>query len=332
MTWYRIAPVIAVVILAALVAWLPATAMAQTPAAAGPSNLTAVSGPEPGEVTLSWTPATGAVLNWIWSMKLNGTDYRWHLADGDAGSLVVGGLDAGDPHQFIVIAIYPPANPNAPARWRFSNFASATPKVAPPPVNTAQAIAAGGMHTCMLQADGTAACWGANGDADQGQADPPAGVVFTAITAGYEHTCALTAAGNARCWGDNSAGQSAAPAGVTFSHIDAGRAHTCALRDNGTALCWGSNEHGQRNAPAGVSFTAITAGGDHSCGLRADGRVQCWGDNYYRQSTPPDARFYSVSAGKWHTCGIKRDGSIACWGANPDGQAPAEVEGELSGD
>ena len=256
-------------------------------------GLTAAPGPNPGEVSLRWTPAANAVAHWVWSVRADGTDSRWHVAD--AGSATIGGLEIGVAYNFAVISAY--AQPDGrPVGWsNFSNWVTAMPQpAAPPPVGVTDAasrIAAGGKHTCMLQADGTAACWGANGDADQGQADPPAGVVFTAITAGYEHTCALTAAGNARCWGSNSAGQSAAPAGGSFSHIDAGRAHTCAIRsDNGTAQCWGSNQYGQRSAPAGVSFTAITAGGDHSCGLRADGRAQCWGDNYYRQSTPPRPR------------------------------------------
>ena len=240
--------VLLLLVAAGMLAWAQPAATLQTPGS--PTNLAAAPGPNPGEVTLTWNPAAGTELHWVWSMKLDGTDYRWHQAPGDADSLVVTDLDAGEPYQFLLLAIFPPAKSNAPARWRFSNFASATPKVAPPPPNTAQAIAAGGKHTCMLQADGIAACWGANGDADQGQADPPAGVVFTAITAGYEHTCALTAAGNARCWGYNGSGQSTAPAGVTFSHIDAGRAHTCAIRaDNSAPQCWGSNEYGQRNAP-----------------------------------------------------------------------------------
>ena len=51
------------------------------------------------------------------------------------------------------------------------------------------AVSAGGNHTCRLDADGIATCWGASGDADKGQADPPDGSSI-AISAGYEHTCA----------------------------------------------------------------------------------------------------------------------------------------------
>ena len=313
--------------------WVKSVALAPPPPpeldAAG--GLTAAPGPNPGEVSLRWTPGAGADVHWIWSVRSDGTESRLHQAyDGD-GSITIDGLEIGVEYAFAVISAY--AQPEGlPVRWsNFSNWATAMPLPAPPPsvtvADAANRIAAGGKHTCMLQDDVTAMCWGANGDADKGQADPPAGVIFTVIAAGYEHTCGITDAGDARCWGDDDSGQSTAPSG-TFTAIDAGRAHTCALRaDNGTAQCWGSNEYGQLDAPSGASFTAITAGGEHSCGLHEDGRVECWGDNYYQQSTPPDALFYAVSAGTWHTCGIKRDGSIACWGANPDGQAPAEMEG-----
>ena len=185
------------------------------------------------------------------------------------------------------------------------------------PYAAANAVAAGGKHTCLLQNDGpetgsNIVCWGANGEADKGQADPPAGR-FTSVSAGYEHTCGITDTGTASCWGDDSSGQSAAPTGQLIA-IDAGRAHTCALQSDGTAQCWGSNKSGQLDAPAGTSFTAITTGGQHSCGLRQDGRVECWGENTAGESTPPDSRFYAVSAGSSTTCGIKLDSTIICWG------------------
>ena len=311
--------------------WVKAVALAPPPPpeldAAG--GQPAASGPNPGEVSLRWTPGAGADVHWVWSVRSDGTESRWHQAYDD-GSITIDGLEIGVEYAFAVISAY--AQPEGrPMRWsNFSNWATALPQPAPPPsvtvADAASRIAAGGKHTCMLQNDGTAVCWGANGDAYKGQANPPAGVTFTAITAGYEHTCGITDAGNALCWGDNTNGQSTAPSG-TFTAIDAGRAHTCALNGDGIAQCWGGKEYGQLDAPADTSFTSITAGGEHSCGLREDGRVECWGDNYYQQSTPPDALFYAVSAGTWHTCGIKQDGSIACWGANPDGQAPAMVEG-----
>ena len=178
-----------------------------------------------------------AALHLIWSVRPDGAGSQWH--DAGTGSAGVNGLE----YSFAVIAGYA-ASGGEVSRWSaFSNRVRATVQAAPPPEAAASAIAAGGKHTCMLQTDGAAVCWGTNGDADKGQADPPPGVTFTAITAGYEHTCGITDAGAAECWGDNASGQSIPPSG-RFTAIDAGRAHTCALRDNGTAQCWGSNEYG----------------------------------------------------------------------------------------
>ena len=109
-----------------------------------------------------------------------------------------------------------------------TNTLPATPSPDPTPIpyvynvdaDAANSFAARGKHTCMLQFDGTAVCWGANGDSDKGQADPPPGVSFTAIAAGYEHTCGIHDRDLAECWGDDSSGQSIPPGG-RMTHIDA---------------------------------------------------------------------------------------------------------------
>jgi len=77
-------------------------------------------------------------------------------------------------------------------------------------------LSAGFAHTCALQADGTAYCWGSNGSGRLGdgtttQRTAPVAVVggarFTDIAAGGEHTCARSTAGSAICWGRNQEGQ-----------------------------------------------------------------------------------------------------------------------------
>ena len=177
-------------------------------------------------------------------------------------------------------------------------------------------VAAGGYHSCALDADGAAWCWGqdlrgqlGDGDGQRDRSVPgavtmPSGVTFVTITAGFDHTCALDASGGAWCWGDGSSGQLGdggsadapvpvavtMPDGVTFVSIDAGNAHTCAVASDGAVWCWGLGPQGGAAttdvvaAPTrvaigeGLAAVVVSAGGFHTCALTSDGRAWCWGD------------------------------------------------------
>ena len=198
-------------------------------------------------------------------------------------------------------------------------------------------IGAGGSHSCRLNPDMTADCWGRD---DEGQSSPPAGETFTTIAVGDRHTCGLRADGAVRCWGANDEGQSTPPSGETFTALAVGGSHTCGLRADGTARCWGANDEGQSTPPttdrttaslvdgrplqtSGITFTSITAGEVHTCGVRTgSGATVCWGSNQDDRSSPPSGEtFTAVSAGKAHNCGLRSDGAPACWGNNDDGQS-----------
>src|SRR5262245_41883940 len=70
-------------------------------------------------------------------------------------------------------------------------------------------------HTCATMADGTARCWGSNGNGQLGDGTttphlrpaPVAGISgVTYIALGLNHTCAVTPSG-VYCWGANARGQ-----------------------------------------------------------------------------------------------------------------------------
>ena len=83
-------------------------------------------------------------------------------------------------------------------------------------------VATGGYHTCAVQTDGQAVCWGRNregqlgigsfatGDAPWAVPTPTTlegGLLLISVTAGMQHTCSVTAQNALYCWGDNSMGQ-----------------------------------------------------------------------------------------------------------------------------
>ena len=120
-------------------------------------------------------------------------------------------------------------------------------------------VTAGGNHTCGLDGNGTAYCWGSNifgelgtGSSSQSAGSPQAvfgGITFTSITASIYTTCG-TASSGARCWGSGDYGtlgtgslsSSSIPAlvsgGHDFTTLSAGSYRTCGITGGGRLLCW----------------------------------------------------------------------------------------------
>lgn len=193
----------------------------------------------------------------------------------------------------------------------------------PPPEPPLVAVAAGAEHSCAVDEDGRAFCWGRNTEGQLGSGDftdrrVPTEVLgslrFTAITAGESHTCGIDVEGAAYCWGWNAyfqRGNSSEPDGTrpvrvsgghVFSSIDAGQHHTCGITTDSRALCWGFNGFGQLGdgtkntsvepipVSGGLAFREVSAGASHSCGLTLSGEVHCWGLNTQAQlGTAADA-------------------------------------------
>ncbi len=177
-------------------------------------------------------------------------------------------------------------------------------------------IAAGRSHSCMIDGEGHARCWGNN---ESGQL------------------------------GDGTSEAHLAPAPITgdfaFSQLAAGFSHTCGVSRDGDVLCWGANESGQlgdgttatRSAPVPVggraNYRAVRTGRSHTCGLTTGGSVNCWGANSRGQlgdasklsrSSPAPAALGgpagALSVGNHHSCALLRTGEALCWGRNDAGQ------------
>lgn len=179
------------------------------------------------------------------------------------------------------------------------------------------AISNGTWVLCVLLADSTAWCSGANwsgqlGDGTWDNSSVPLQVTgvsgeIRAVVAGYETTCAVIADGALDCWGINNSGALALGTPDTWTSpeptpvagfvgpalgVSAADQHTCGVTASGDVMCWGSNDNGrlgdgtttQRWTPVPVIGLAgpaleVSAGGRHSCVVNAAGRVWCWGDN-----------------------------------------------------
>jgi len=271
---------------------------------------------------------------------------------GDAGSAVAPGLDAG----------------GGPGPQEASSTSG--PDVEVPSLGPAALVAAGHEHSCAVTRAGAAVCWGANGsgqlgngsNADSAVPVPVSGLGagVAAISAGADHTCALVAVDggtSVQCWGRNDHGQlgdgtttdrSVAvsivglPTGATV--IAAGALHTCAVA-GGSAWCWGDGSDGQlgngaaqdASTPVAVSglsgVRTVAAGGAHTCAVTLSGSVSCWGLGSSGQlgvgsttGSPSPVAIASlgapaavVSAGNATTCALTAVGA-KCWGYGQFGQ------------
>ncbi|MBU1410317.1 DUF4215 domain-containing protein [Myxococcota bacterium] len=178
-------------------------------------------------------------------------------------------------------------------------------------------VGIGGGQTCAIKSDGSAWCWGFNGDGRLGDGtftDRSRPVQVTGFAQGSTaaggvfHSCAVKTTGAAFCWGQGSDGQlgnggtnaTANPVAVTslssgVLRVGAGGYHSCALKSDGSVWCWGRNAQGQlgdgtnvdRLTPVQVTgisgATALSTSGNHTCVIDGGGGVRCWGSNQFGQ-------------------------------------------------
>jgi alpha-tubulin suppressor-like RCC1 family protein len=198
------------------------------------------------------------------------------------------------------------------------------------------AIAVGAKHSCAVDTNGKAFCWGSNAYGQLG--------VGSAMTTSHPSPVQFFA-GLGR-----------------MRSVAAGAHFTSALLVDGTVFCAGENTHGQLGngtttfnpSPVQVRLTTpqpllevvqIAAGDHHACALLRDGTVRCWGAAVSAggasdlllatlvgglpAAAPPTTQanqgavgpfVRSIAAGGDFTCAVLTDGTARCWGQNGYGQ------------
>jgi Regulator of chromosome condensation (RCC1) repeat len=186
---------------------------------------------------------------------------------------------------------------------------------------TVSSIDAGFAYTCALFTDGTASCWGANGNGVLGDGTAvtrptPAPVVglttAVEISAGQNLTCARLGNGTVQCWGAKGTllgnggptGSQTTPVAVVgltgVASIDVGSSYSCVSLTNGGAKCWGFGANGKLGngsiadspTPTAVtgyegSIVSIDAAdgtsGNSTCAVLDDMTAVCWGYNFNKE-------------------------------------------------
>jgi len=209
--------------------------------------------------------------------------------------------------------------------------ATKTAESTTPDTNTylhAKAVSAGWNHSCALDIDGAAWCWGHDRNGELG--------VDTTTLAPR----AITSDRPKRVAG-----------GMRFTAIAAGEGFTCALTATGAAYCWGTNRDFQLGNAAALgggcsspcSTTPVLVAGGHqfrklfvnstACGVTTSDALYCWGRigeagvpglSYTDSSTDPvqitagssDAGWDSMGSMVIHACGSTKERRAVCWGTN----------------
>lgn len=226
----------------------------------------------------------------------------------------------------------------------------------PEPLNiTPQTFSTGESHSCLIDQNQEAWCWGLNIRGQVGKDDnnifsysSPQKVFnqipglnerlkFLEISAGGFHTCGIqTPTQEIWCWGDNQFGQ-----------LGNGE-----FNDNPERQPVKINHQPLGQGQENLQFIKVSAGNTHTCAITNQNEVWCWGiglngelgDGLESDSNIPVKvthenlngnnnilSFIEISAGGNHSCGLTSQKEIWCWGATIDSRrgGPDAVESNV---
>ncbi|MGO9489527.1 MAG: IPT/TIG domain-containing protein [Solirubrobacteraceae bacterium] len=186
-------------------------------------------------------------------------------------------------------------------------------------------IAGGEDHAVAVDAEGTAAAWGANGHGQLGNGTTAASDVpvtvpgldeAKAVAAGNIFSLALLGNGTVESWGANAEGQ-------------LGLGSNTGPQTCGSAAC----STVPVEVPGLSGVRAIAASGNHALALLENGTVESWGSNKYGQvgdgttteknepvAVPGITEAVAIAAGTQSSLAVLSDGEVRTWGRNNYGQ------------
>ena len=199
-----------------------------------------------------------------------------------------------------------------------------------PEPGIAQQISMGGARSCALLQGGTAACWNAPLQVDNGDTDSD--------TEPDNPRETDTDTGEPQPSLDETDYMVEIAFDEAFTQISTGALFTAAVTETGRLVYWmDGTEVKPYPLGDGVAALEVALGGIQSCVLFTDGRVKCWStieehwnlgppDTDSSSESPPfvdlgeGATAVQVAAGQDHSCAVLADGSLRCWGSNASGQ------------
>jgi len=179
-------------------------------------------------------------------------------------------------------------------------------------------VAAGDQHTCGIDLDGQAICWG-DKQSEFGAfgelAIPEITQPLVSIAAGTNHTCAVDVNGRAWCWGLNTNEQTQVPGngfgtnGDGFIKVDAGRNFSCGIQKDENIACWTNDTHLARSRFVEGPFIDLDVSYRNACGIKRDGSIHCWQS---RMAPPENGPYTDLVVSSSAICGLNQNQTVDC--------------------
>jgi len=165
-------------------------------------------------------------------------------------------------------------------------------------------LAAGTRHSCGIDEDRKAWCWGYGFNGRLGQGSENTNAIAQNQRGGWVAAVQHLS---------HSSYPIPVDTDLRFKKIAPGHRHTCAIDTSDEIWCWGSNVH--FSFGLGARFSDGIYGIDHNIQKTEVARPEY-------QITLENGPWLDVGSGEWFSCGLKVDGSMYCWGRTGDGAVP----------